>query len=167
MADPYVRVVGYVHEDGGHLVPVGVDYDTVTIGGHRFGSAAAEELARLFVGACWEAAHQRGQLAARDWATEPEPLKVKYAPGRKVRYAHPDSGYPGDRMDAARELALGHVYTITHCDIGQACTWLTLAGVRSTHNSVLFDVVPESGCPADCGGQVHDQACREQAGDNP
>jgi hypothetical protein len=74
MTDPHVRVVGHVV---GHVVDLdgmrlyaGVDYDTVTIhagvfvpgAGIRLESVQAEEFARLYVAACWEAARQSGTL---------------------------------------------------------------------------------------------------------
>jgi hypothetical protein len=62
MSDPYVRVVGQVEDMDGIPLTVGVDYHTVTIdpGGTdwRLESRAAEEFARLFVSACWEASAQ-------------------------------------------------------------------------------------------------------------
>lgn len=69
MADPHVRVIGEPIEDSdGMAVYVGVDYGAVTIhagifvpgGGIRLDRAQAEEFARAYNAACWEAAHERG-----------------------------------------------------------------------------------------------------------
>ena len=67
MADPYVRVVGEVRDMDDVRVVVGVDYHTVTIGtlsgySWRLESRAAEEFARLFVSACWEASAQAAAM---------------------------------------------------------------------------------------------------------
>lgn len=54
MADPAVRILGHVWDIDGRALQVGVDYDTITIGGHRIGLAAWTELTTL--GAAAEAA---------------------------------------------------------------------------------------------------------------
>ena len=67
MGNPRVRVVDVLSDMDGMPVYVGVDYDTVTIhagvfvpgGGIRLESSQAEDFARAFVAACWEAAAQR------------------------------------------------------------------------------------------------------------
>lgn len=73
-------------------------------------------------------------------------FRAQYERGRRVRYAHPDNGYPANREMAARFLTLGEVYVIERADIGSASTRLLLAGV-DTHghgfNSVLFEPVEE------------------------
>ena len=68
-ADDLARVADV---DGLHLV-IGVDYDTVTIGGvgmkWRLPAEAAEQFAALFVRACWLAntqARQRAELERED-----------------------------------------------------------------------------------------------------
>ena len=70
MADPMVRAVGRIEpEENECALVVGVDYDTVTIwagSARRLTSAQAEEFARLFVAACWEAAGQRAAMAEGD-----------------------------------------------------------------------------------------------------
>jgi len=71
MADPHVRATGHVEDLDGTRLYAGVDYDTVTIhagvympgGGIRLGPDQAEDFARLYVAACWEAARQAGTLA--------------------------------------------------------------------------------------------------------
>ncbi len=68
-----------------------------------------------------------------------EPLEVKYAAGRRVRYAHPDYGYPGEKEHAAGHLTPGEVYTIAWADIGQSRTDLNLRGVAGRFNSVFFE----------------------------
>lgn len=68
MPDPYVRTVGSVEDMDGVMCPVGVDYDTVTIGfpgcllPYRFTAAQAEEFAHLFVSACWQAGENRRRM---------------------------------------------------------------------------------------------------------
>jgi glucose dehydrogenase len=70
MADPYARTIGTVTDMDGCPVPVGVDYDAVTIGpcltgtGIIFTQAQAEEFAQLFVSACWQAGAQSRQMCA-------------------------------------------------------------------------------------------------------
>jgi hypothetical protein len=64
MPEPHVRWLGTIkvpdEEPSDFPVSVGVDYELVTVGfaGHAVGlsRARAEEFARLFVAACWEAA---------------------------------------------------------------------------------------------------------------
>ncbi len=62
MPDPDVRDIGHAEGTGGLDVHIGADSDTVTLtiaGAQcRLASAAAEEFARLFVSACWQAARQ-------------------------------------------------------------------------------------------------------------
>ena len=58
MPDPNVLTIGAVHDLDGRRVPVGVDYETVVVLGYRLGQEEAEEFARLFVSACWQAARQ-------------------------------------------------------------------------------------------------------------
>ena len=66
MSDRYVRVVDRIEDMDGMPVYLGVDYDTVTIhvgvfipgGGIRLESSQAEDFARAYVAACWEAARQ-------------------------------------------------------------------------------------------------------------
>ena len=74
------------------------------------------------------------------------PVEVIFAPGRRVRYAHPGNGYPGDAEQAARLLAVGEIYVIDWADIGFAKTRLSLDGIDSHgqgFNSVLFDPVAD------------------------
>lgn len=71
-----------------------------------------------------------------------EPLEVKYAAGRRVRYAHPDAGYPGEAALVAASLVLGEVYTIGWADIGQSRTNLNLyrdGKPVGSFNSVFFE----------------------------
>jgi hypothetical protein len=66
MSDPKVRPVGDLSDHDGITVIVGVDYDTVTIhkgiftsgGGIRLSLAQAEEFAKLFAAAVWQAQQQ-------------------------------------------------------------------------------------------------------------
>jgi hypothetical protein len=69
MADPFVRELGRVEDIDGAALAVGVDYDTVSIGGHRLASAQLEEFARLFIAAHWQAA--ANTVAATLSATAP------------------------------------------------------------------------------------------------
>jgi hypothetical protein len=62
--NPYVRETGRMLDSAGSLIRFGVDHDTVTIKHgplNVLGPAQAEDFARLFVAACWEAARQ-GQM---------------------------------------------------------------------------------------------------------
>ncbi len=71
-----------------------------------------------------------------------EPVEVRFAAGRRVRYAHPDAGYPGEAEDAAKALTLGEVYVIAWADIGQSRTNLNLyrdGKPAGRFNSVFFE----------------------------
>ena len=63
-ADPRIRTLGHVADIDGRHIPVGVDYDTVSILGYRLTRASVEELAHLIVAASWEAADCGGRMAA-------------------------------------------------------------------------------------------------------
>ena len=80
-----------------------------------------------------------------EFSDEDEALEVRWAAGRRVRFAHPDAGYPGEAEEAARTLTPGEVCTIGWADIGQSRTDLNLYrdGKPLGHfNSVLFEPVP-------------------------
>ena len=84
-----------------------------------------------------------------------EPLEVRFAAGRRVRYAHPGYGYPGDMSHAAGHLIIGAVYTIVRADIGQSSTGLLLQGIpNELFNSVLFEPVDDQE-----PGHVCDDSC--------
>jgi hypothetical protein len=75
-----------------------------------------------------------------------EPVEVMWAAGRRVRYTHPDAGYPGEQERTADCLTLGAVYTIAWADIGQSRTDLNLTakgafggGLIGRFNSVFFE----------------------------
>ena len=72
-----------------------------------------------------------------------EPPEVTWAAGRRVRYAHPGNGYPGERERTADCLTLGAVYTVAWADIGRSRTDLNLTTVRGKpvgqFNSVFFE----------------------------
>lgn len=73
-------------------------------------------------------------------------FEALYAPGRRVRFAHPDAGYPADQQMAAGLLTPGEVYVIEWSDIGFSSSRLALAGVESHgqgFNSVLFEPVDD------------------------
>lgn len=75
-----------------------------------------------------------------------EPLEVKYASGRRVRYVHPDAGYPGERDAAAASLVLGEVYIIGWADVGQSRTNLNLyrdGAPVGSFNSVFFELADD------------------------
>ena len=65
MGDPYVRVLGSVTDMDGSIVHVGVNYDTVSVSNavdSVFTREAAEEFARLFVAACWQAGANKRRM---------------------------------------------------------------------------------------------------------
>jgi hypothetical protein len=64
MSDPMVYQLGAIADIDGILLPVGVDYGTVSIGNVRLASGMCEEFARLFNLACWQAAAQLAQMVA-------------------------------------------------------------------------------------------------------
>jgi hypothetical protein len=69
MTDPQVREVATVEDIDGLSVRVGVDYDAVTIGGHRFAGEALVKFRRAFVTADEVARRQGAEMAA---AGEPD-----------------------------------------------------------------------------------------------
>lgn len=80
-----------------------------------------------------------------------EAFRARNAPGRRVRFAHPDGGYPADQEMAAALLTPGDVYTIAWSDIGFSNTRLGLAGIKDHgqgFNSVLFEPVDDPGTAA-------------------
>jgi hypothetical protein len=82
--------------------------------------------------------------AGFEFEDDGEPLEVKYAAGRRVRYVHPDYGYPGEQEPAAELLILGAAYTIAACQVGQSRTDLILEGIPGEwFNSVFFEPVDE------------------------
>jgi hypothetical protein len=88
-----------------------------------------------------------------------EPLEVRYAAGRRVRFEHPDNGYAADRLMAATFLTPGEVYTISRADVGQSSTRLDFAGIdtrRQGFNSVLFEPVDDGTPPATAGAAGED-----------
>lgn len=90
--------------------------------------------------------HDLAVIAAFDDDEGGEPLEVKYAAGRRVRYAHPGAGYPGEAEHAAASLVIGEVYTIGWADIGQSRTNLNLyrgGEAVGSFNSVFFDLTDE------------------------
>lgn len=93
------------------------------------------------------------------------PVEVIFAPGRRVRFAHPGNGYPADGEQAARLLTAGEIYVIDWSDIGFSKTRISLAGVDSHgqgFNSVLFEPVASedvTDAEADeCARRMHDSA---------
>lgn len=66
MSDRYVHPVGKVTDIDGLVVTLGVDYGTVTIGGHRFDAAGREEFVRLYVEATRQAVRQAAEMAAAE-----------------------------------------------------------------------------------------------------
>jgi hypothetical protein len=79
---------------------------------------------------------------AYEFPDDGELLEVTWAAGRRVRFAHPDAGYPGEAEEAMKALTPGEVYTIAWADIGQSRTDLNLARDRKSvgrFNSVFFE----------------------------
>lgn len=70
MSDPYVREIGTVADFDGDPLRVGVDYDTVTVGGvartweWRFAPAQVEEFLVLFARACTAAGANKRRMDA-------------------------------------------------------------------------------------------------------
>jgi hypothetical protein len=115
--------------------PHGPDLDDIKAKAEKWLEEFVSSLGAIFPGAAYEFPGEDG-----------EPLEVKYAAGRRVRFAHPDEGYPGEGAMAAAKLTLGAVYTIVWADIGQSRTDLNLTakgafggGVLGRFNSVLFE----------------------------
>jgi hypothetical protein len=95
----------------------------------------------------------RKEVAHPDWPTGAA-FAALYAPGRRVRFDHPDYGYQADQEMAAKLLTPGEVYTIEWSDVGFTSTRIALAGVESHgqgFNSVLFETVDDE--PAKEPGQ--------------
>ena len=79
---------------------------------------------------------------AFEFEDDDEPLEVRWAAGRRVRYAHAEAGYPGEQERIADSLTLGEVYTIGWADIGQSRTDLNLfrdGKPAGRFNSVFFE----------------------------
>jgi hypothetical protein len=75
MPDPYVRILGEVTDMDGLRLGVGVDYDTVTIGRHQLTQAQAEEFARVFVSAVWQAGQQKARMDEEQEHAPPPPTR--------------------------------------------------------------------------------------------
>ena len=85
-----------------------------------------------------------------EFPDDDELLEVKFAAGTRVRFAHPDAGYPGEAEEAMKALTPGRVYTIAWADIGQSRTDLNLAAKGKSlgrFNSVLFEPVDDEAAP--------------------
>lgn len=73
MSDPYVRQLGEIEGYDGEKIAVGIDYDTVALymggwlsaDGIRLTGPKAEEFARLFIAAVWDAGHNAALTAAK------------------------------------------------------------------------------------------------------
>jgi hypothetical protein len=64
MPEPMVREIGRVEDSTDETtLPIGVDYDTVTVGLYKFDAEAAEQFAQIFVRACWAAAANKQRMA--------------------------------------------------------------------------------------------------------
>jgi hypothetical protein len=105
----------------------------------------AERLLAEFVTSLGATFSEGGGYDFGDEDEDGEPIEVRYAPGRRVRFAHPGNGYPGDGEQAASLLTVGEVYVIEWSDIGFSSSRLGLAGIESGlgFNSVLFEAVPD------------------------
>lgn len=70
MSNPYVRVLDHVETVHGQRVPVGIDYDAVTIAGLQFGPEVRDAFARVYFQADTE---------AKAWAeaNPPEPVCLR------------------------------------------------------------------------------------------
>jgi hypothetical protein len=70
MAEPYVRHVGRIKDIHKTTVDIGIDHDAVTVAvgitQATLPGPQAEEFARLFVSACWQAAEQAGRMRDDD-----------------------------------------------------------------------------------------------------
>ena len=84
-----------------------------------------------------------------------EAFRARHAPGRRVRFARPDAGYPADQEMAAGLLTPGEVYVIAWSDSGFSSSSLGLAGIESGpgFNSVLFEPVDDE-TPAPMAGEA-------------
>jgi hypothetical protein len=63
-----IRTLGRVVDIDEAAVSIGVDHDTVTVDAYRFTGPQAEEFARLFIAACWEASAERAIMDPADRA---------------------------------------------------------------------------------------------------
>lgn len=72
-----------------------------------------------------------------------EAFLAQFAPGRRVRFEHPDAGWPGEGAEAREILVFGAEYRIAWSDIGQSKTTLALEGIEGAFNSVLFEPVDD------------------------
>ncbi len=93
---------------------------------------------------------------AYEFPEDDELLEVKFAAGTRVRFAHPDAGYPGEAEEAMKVLTPGRVYTIAWADIGQSRTDLNLADKGKSlgrFNSVLFEPVDDEVAASPAAGE--------------
>jgi hypothetical protein len=71
-------------------------------------------------------------------------MDIGTKPGARVRFEHPKSGWPWERIVAKAHLSIGRIYTMTSIDVGQSETRITLREVPGvSFNSVHFDNVDD------------------------
>lgn len=71
-------------------------------------------------------------------------MDIYSAPGTKIKFAHPNSGYTHDQKQCAEYLTLGGIYTVKRTDVHSSHTYVYLEEVPGQHfNSVMFDAVTD------------------------
>jgi hypothetical protein len=59
--------------------------------------------------------------------------------GMKIKYCHPNNGYPEDQRVAQQNLLYNAVYTVKSWHIGSWTSTVELKGVPGHYNTVLFE----------------------------
>lgn len=74
-------------------------------------------------------------------------MNIYAMPGTKIKFVHPEAGYPMDQRRAAGHLWYGNVYTVrkTRIDGYMTRVWLAEIPGDVSFNSAQFDDVTEGG----------------------
>jgi hypothetical protein len=78
MSNPNITQIDVITDINGRLVPVGTDYDAVTIGGYRFGPRTLAVLKSLITDAELDASRRRAAVAPAGRIAAPDPASSKY-----------------------------------------------------------------------------------------
>lgn len=73
-----------------------------------------------------------------------ERMNIYSKQGTRVRYAHPDGGYPMAIQRAKEHLVLGNVYAVVKTEVHERHTNVFLEGFDEPFTSCLFDEVDEN-----------------------
>lgn len=71
-------------------------------------------------------------------------MDIQSEAGTRVRYAHPEGGYPTAIRHAKKHLVLGLIYTVARTEVHEWHTDVFLEGFIDPFTSCLFDGVDEN-----------------------